>query len=51
MKVYKRAELILTAFDEEDVITTSGDMPETTSNPEDPIGVDYGSEDPPGTWW
>lgn len=37
---YKRAELVITPFDEEDVITTSG------INPEDKIHVDYGSEPP-----
>lgn len=50
MKVYKRAEFIIAAFDMEDVITTSG-VPEPTINPEDLIAVDHSVEEPIGTWW
>lgn len=50
MELYERLELIITAFDHEDVITTSGDEHETI-NPEDSIAADYGSDEPVGTWW
>ena len=57
-KIYKRADLVITAFDVEDVITTSGVIPPVTPpaqdpDPEDPIHVDYGSgsSDPPFDWW
>jgi len=47
---YERIKITITAFDAEDVITTSG-IPEPTANPEDKISVDYGDELPFGTWY
>lgn len=46
MELYEKAALIITSFDVEDVITTSG-----TAAPEDPISADYGPEEPFGNWW
>lgn len=65
-KIYKRADLVITAFDIEDVITTSIVNPPPTTPPtppeppapapvpEDPIHTDYGQGSPDvpfGAWW
>lgn len=50
-KKYERAVFNITAFDAEDVITTSGFTPEIPANPEDYIAVDYGSEAPINDWF
>jgi hypothetical protein len=48
---YERIDLIITEFDIEDIITTSGAIPGTTVNPEDEIHVDHGTDIPFGTWF
>ena len=55
-KSYERIKFIITTFDVEDVITTSGGDP--GSNPEDPIPVDgpdpgevFGTDGALGNWY
>lgn len=39
MEIYERTSLVITEFDVEDIITTSGMTPETT-DPQDPFPYD-----------
>ncbi len=40
MDIYERASVVITEFDVEDVITTSGIIPDTTNPPDDPFPYD-----------